>query len=116
MLVAWIRDRADHPAHFAIMHRHKRVTTLIEHDPLYAYLHLRFRRFIPELAHQLGKRRRIVHVGDANRKMEKSFVRQDGTRSEGGANQGVCNYVDIDSGAPPLIPTKPSRSKCKIIS
>ena len=27
MLVAWIRDRADHPAHFAIMHRHKRVTT-----------------------------------------------------------------------------------------
>ena len=58
----------------------------------------------------------IVHLGDANRKIEKSFVRQDGTRSEGGANQGVSDYVEIESGAPPLIPTKPSRSKCKMIS
>jgi hypothetical protein len=24
--------------------------------------------------------------------------------------------VEIESGAPPLIPTKPSRSKCKMIS
>jgi len=116
MLIAWVRDCTDHPAHFAITHRHKRATALIDRDPLYPYLHLRFRCFIPELAHQLSERRRIVHLGGANRKIEKSFVRQDGTRSEGGANQGVCNYVDIDSGAPPLIPTKPSRSKCKIIS
>src|SRR5213075_1828797 len=88
----------------------------IGRDPLYPHLHLRFRCFVPELAHQLGERRCIVHLGDANRKIEKSFVRQDGTRSEGDANQGVCNYVEIESGAPPLIPTKPSRSKCKMIS
>jgi len=37
-------------------------------------------------------------------------------RAKGGANQGVCNYVEIEPGALPLIPTKPSRSKCKMIS
>ena len=116
MLIAWVRECADHPAHFAITHRHKCAKPLIGRDPLQAHLHLRFRCFIPELAHQLGERRRIVHLGDANRKIEKSFVRQDGTRSEGGANQGVCNYVEIEPGALPLIPTKPSRSKCKMIS
>ena len=79
MLIAWVRECTDHPAHFAITHRHKRATALIGRDPLHPHLHLRFRCFIPELAHQLGERRRIVHLGDANRKIEKSFVRQDGS-------------------------------------
>ena len=86
MLIAWVRDCTDHPAHFAIADRHKRAMALIGRDPLYPHLHLRFRCFIPEFAHQLGERRRIVQLGDANRKIEKSFVRQGGTRSEGGAN------------------------------
>ena len=116
MLIAWVRECADHPAHFAIAHRHKRSKALIGRDSLHPNLHLRFRCFIPELAHQLGERRCIVHLGDANRKIEKSFVGQDGTRSEGGANQSGCNYVEIEPGALPLIPTKPSRSKCKMIS
>ena len=116
MLDAWISQCADHPAHFAITHRHKRATALIGHDPLHSRLHLRFRCFIPERAHQLGKRRRIVHLGGANRKLQKSFVRQDGTRREGSADQGFYNYVEIESGPLPLIPTKPSRSKCKMIS
>ncbi len=116
MLTAWVRDCTDHPAHFAITHRHKRATALIDRDPLHPHLHLRFRCFIPELAHQLGERRCILHLGDANRKIEKSFVRQDSTRSEEGPNQGVCNYVEVEPGALPLIPTKPSRSKCKMIS
>ena len=116
MLITWVRDCTDHPAHLTITHRHKRATALIGRDPLYPHLHLRFRCFGPELAHELRERRRIVHLRDANRKIEKSFVRQDGTRSEGGANQGVCNYVEIEPGALPLIPTKPSRSKCKMIS
>ncbi len=116
MLIAWVRECTDHPAHYAISHRHKRSKVLIGRDPLYPHLHLRFRCFIPELAYQLGERRGIVHLGDANRKIEKSFVRQDGTRFEGDANQRVCNYVEIESGAPPLNPTNPSRSRCKIIS
>ena len=32
MLIAWVRDCTDHPAHFAITHRHKRATTLIGSD------------------------------------------------------------------------------------
>ena len=66
------------------MHRYKRAITLIRRDPLHSDLHLRFRCFIRELAHQPGKRRRIIHLGDANRKTEELFVSQNGTRSEGG--------------------------------
>ena len=116
MLIAWVRECTDHPAHFAIAHRHKRATALIGRDPLYPHLHLRFRCFVPEFAHELCERRRIVHLGGANRKIQESFVRQNGTLSEDHTNEDVCNYVDIESGTPPLIPTKPSRSKCKMIS
>ena len=83
--------RSDHPAHFAITYRHKCAKPLIGSDRLQAHLHLRFRCFISELADELGERRGIIHLADANRKIEKSFARQDGTRSEGGANQGVSN-------------------------
>jgi hypothetical protein len=69
MLIAWIRDCTDHPAHFAIMHRHKRATAFISRYPLYPHLHLRFCCFVPKLAHQLSERRRIVHLGDSNRKI-----------------------------------------------
>jgi len=82
MLIAQRDECTDHSAHFAIMHRHKRAIAVIVCDPLQAHLHLRFRCLIPELAHQLGNHRRIVHIGYANRKIEKSVGRQDGARSE----------------------------------
>ena len=116
MLIAWRRKCADHPTHFALKHRHKCAVALIGTDPLHSHLHLGLCCFVPEVAHELRERRRIVWLGDANRKIKESFVRQDDTRSEDRTKEGVCNYVEIESGALPLIPTKPSRSKCKMIS
>src|SRR5262249_9753937 len=113
MLIAQGGECTNHSADFAIMHRHKRAIAAIVCDPSQAILDLRCGRLIPELAHQLGKRRRIVHLGYANRKIEKSFGRQDGARSKAAKNPCTYDYVETDSGAPPLIPTKPSRSKCK---
>ena len=116
MLIAQRGERTNHSVHIAIMHRHKRAIAVIVCDPLQAYLHLQFRRLIPQLAHELGKRRRIVHLGYANRKIEESVGRQGSARSKAAKNPCTYNYVETDSGAPPLIPTKPSRSKCKMIS
>ena len=116
MLVAWARECADHSAHFSIKHRHKRAIALICRDPLHSRVHLRSRGFVPEFAHQHCERRSITHVSGADRKIKPLFVRQDGTRPRGGMNADICNYVEIALDAPPLIPTKPSRSKCKMIS
>ena len=69
MLIAWRRKCADHPTHFAIKHRHKCAVALIGTDPLHSHLHLGLCCFVPEVAHELRERRRIVWLGDANRKI-----------------------------------------------
>ena len=84
MLIAERRDCTDHPAHFAVTHRYKGAITLIGRDAFHSRSHFRCRCFIPQFAHQLGERRRVVHLRGANRKIERAFVRQVGTRSEGG--------------------------------
>jgi hypothetical protein len=89
MLIAQARECADHSAHIAITHRHKCAVVLIRRDPPHSRPHLRFRCFIAKLAHQLGKRRGIVNLSDANRKIEKSFVRQDSRHAERLANEDV---------------------------
>ena len=70
MLIAWVSQRADHPAHFPITHRHKRAIALISRDPLYPHLHLRFRRVVAKLAHQLRQRCGIARLRVANCKID----------------------------------------------
>jgi len=63
---AVVGERADHPAHFAITHRHKRAIALIGCEPRYPHLHVRFPCFVAKLAHQLRQRCGRLHVANCN--------------------------------------------------
>ena len=115
MFIAWVRDRADHPAHFAsrtatnvrqrssITIRSIRIC-ISDFVVSYPSSHISW----ASAAASFTPATRIV--GSKSRSLGKMAA-----RSKGGTNQGVCNYVEIELDAP-LIPTKPSRSKCKMIS
>jgi len=65
--MARVGERPDHPAKFIVDLCYKRAATRIGRDLFQAHPHLRFRRFVAKLAHQLGKRCRIVYLSNADR-------------------------------------------------